>query len=297
MRENENIKIQMRISSTVALIGILVTAINIIRNVYIRGNASFEIIFKDPSISLVFIFSVLFFLTRKIRSSAIQILQIIVFLANAALAILDGYDKFHGIGFIILTLLLAYRYGMLEKYTRIKMILLGVFTLFFLELSIHLSGNDHAGSGLDIILYLIFFLSIIYLIYMNEINRLLRNERVFHKTISDLETEKNKLMVEVKNHKLEILDKETRIHNLIIQISNLNSTGEPLKLKEDFNITQREEDVIREFCLNPHLTTKDLALNLNMSLGTIKQHFNSIFRKLKVRSRSDLLNKCKWNFQ
>ncbi|WP_158546944.1 response regulator transcription factor [Oceanispirochaeta sp. M1] len=297
MRKKENILIQQRISTTIAVIGFLVTFTNIIRNLYFREKDFFNLILDDPSISLVFLFSLILLLSRKSTKAAVQYLQILIFLANAALSLIDEYDAFHGMGFIILTLLLAYRYDMLKNHTKIKLISLAVFTLFFLEFSIHLSGYDQIGSSLNMILFLIFFLSIIYLIYMSEINHLLKIEKSYYKRISSMEEEKIKLIEEISNHRNEINEKEKQLSGLEERISEIGFSTKPLDLKEDYLITAREEDVIREFCNNPQLKTKEIASNLNMGLGTVKHHFNNIFKKMGVRSRSELLYKCKWNFQ
>jgi len=293
---NNNLKIQSRLSTTISAVGFAVVLVNIVRNLYFRGKSFSDTVLFDPSVLFVFIFALVLFLTRKMKSPVIQYLQILIFLANAALALLDEYDAFHGIGFLILTLLLAYRYEMLKRYVRLKLLFLAVFTIFFLELSIHFEGENQIGSSLNIVIYLVFFLSIIYLIYSSEINRILRHEKIFNRTISSMEAEKQKLLEEIEDHTSEIHKRELRIQEMEEYISAAELKGEPINLKE-FNITQREEDVIREFCTNPHLTTKDLATNLNMSLGTIKSHFISIYKKLEIRSRSELLDKCKWNFK
>lgn len=293
---NNNLKIQSRLSTTISAVGFAVVLVNIVRNLYFRGKSFSDTVLFDPSVLFVFIFALVLFLTRKMKSPVIQYLQILIFLANAALALLDEYDAFHGIGFLILTLLLAYRYDMLKRYVRLKLLFLAVFTIFFLELSIHFEGENQIGSSLNIVIYLVFFLSIIYLIYSSEINRILRHEKIFNRTISSMEAEKQKLLEEIEDHTSEIHKRELRIQEMEEYISAAELKGDPINLKE-FNITQREEDVIREFCTNPHLTTKDLATNLNMSLGTIKSHFISIYKKLEIRSRSELLDKCKWNFK
>jgi len=297
MKNEENLKIQIRVSNTIAGIGFFVVAANILRFHFLLNKDFMDILLHETEIPLVFVFSLIMFLSRKSKRKYVQYLQLIVFLANAALALLDEYDAFHGMGFIILTILLAYRYGMLEKYTRIKLIFIAVFTLFFLEFSIRNTEDNLIGSSLFIILYLVFFLSLIYLIYKSEINHLLNFEKVYHETVTSMEYEKSILLKEIEGHAEEIQKKESRISELEVEILKSEYSGQPINLKEDYSITNREEDVIREFCLNPHLTTKELASHMNMSLGTIKQHFNSIFRKLKVRSRSELLDKCKWNFR
>jgi DNA-binding CsgD family transcriptional regulator len=292
MRKSENIKIQKRVSSMIAFTGLIVVVSNILRNLYFREKEFLDIVVHDPSISFVFAFSLLIFLTRKLESRVIQYVHIALFLANAALALMSEYDAFHGMGFILLAIALSYRYGLLEKHSRIKLIFIALFTLFFLEFSIYRSGDDQVGSSFNIIVYFIFFLTIVYLIYMDELNRMLHIERLFKEKVLSMEEEKVRLLEDMEGRKAELILMDARMKELEKLIEE---SKKPLDLKK-FRITPREEDVIGEFCRNPHLTTKEIAYNLNMSLGTIKQHFNSIFKKLKVRNRSELLNKYKWNY-
>ena len=148
------------------------------------------------------------------------------------------------------------------------------------------------GSSINILVYLVFFLTIVYLIYMDELNRMLKIERQFKETVSSMEEERAKLQEKMDLRKAELALMEQRTKELEQKIT---VSKKPLDLGK-YKITPREEDVIREFCSNPHLTTKEIAYNLNMSLGTVKQHFSNIFRKLKVRNRSELLNKCKYSY-
>ena len=141
---NENVIIQNRVSAMIAFTGLIVVITNVFRNIHFRERPVIEIL-HDPSISVVFIFSLIVYLTRKIESRVIQYIHIAVFMMNAALALIDGYESFHGMGFIFLTMALSYRYGLLEKYSRIKLIFIALFTLFFLEYSIFRSGKRSGG--------------------------------------------------------------------------------------------------------------------------------------------------------
>ncbi len=297
MNVTEDLKIQNRVSIIIAVAGGLVILINLFRNLFIRHRSLLDTLLHNQTVSLLFMFSLIMFLTRKSKSAFVRYLQIFVFLANAALAIMDEYDAFHGMGFVILAILLAHRYGFFNRHPRIKLIILAVFTMTFIELSINAAGEDHVGSSIDILIYIVFFLTLIYLIYKSEIDHFLRLEKVLSETISSMENEKSVLEKEIMIYSGEILKRESRIRELEMEISSSVDHGQPIRLKEDFGITGREEDVIREFCLNPQLTTSELADRLHMSFGTIKRHFNSIFKKLKVRSRSELLDRCKWNFR
>ena len=294
MKKSENIEIQKRVSLFVALIGFAVSLVNFFL-LLTTWHVSILDALVFPSFLFIFLFSLILFFTRKIQSPLIQYLQIAIFLINGALALMDQYDAFHGMGFIMLSLILSYRYGLLKRHTRKKVILLGLFTLVFLEYSISESGSDYIGSSLNIVLYLIFFLTIIYLIYTSEINHILSYEKTSQETFSAMEKEKKQLEEEIREHNQEIQNKESRIVELEEQIEKIGLSGKPLDLKT-FKITPSEEAIIREFCQNPHLTNKEIAHNLGTTTGTIKQYFSKIFRKMGVRSRQELLDKCKWNY-
>ncbi len=294
MKKSENIEIQKRVSLFVALIGFAVSMVNFILLVSTWHATVLEALIF-PSFLFIFLFSLILFFTRKIQSPLIQYLQIAIFLINGALSLMDQYDAFHGMGFIMLSLMLAYRYGLLEKHTRKKLILLGLFTMVFLEFSISVSGDDHIGSSINITLYLIFFLTIIYLIYTSEINHILKFEKTTQETFSAMEKEKKQLEEEIREHHQEIQSKAFRIEELEERIEKLGLSRKPVDLKK-FKITPSEEAIIREFCQSPHLTNKEIAHNLGTTTGTIKQYFSKIFKKMEVRSRQELLDKCKWNF-
>ncbi len=294
MIKNEILRIQYRIALLVSTVGITVTFLNIILLISARGRTLLQAV-VHPSVLLVFLFSLLLFLTRKNRGTYVRYLQVFIFLANAAVALLDQYDSFAGMGFAILSLILAYRYGLLKKRTKLKLLLLAGFFLFILEFSIVRKGGDHIGSSINILMYLGFFLTITYLIYSSEINRILNIEMQYKKSLSDMEEEKQQLARDIQAHHRDIRDKQSRISELEDRIQRLTPPDKTLDFSE-FRITPKEEEVIREFCLNTHLTNKEIAHNLGLTTGTVKQHFNRIFRKMGIRSRQELLDKCRWNF-
>ncbi len=288
------LQIQNRIGILVSAVGFTVTLINIILLITARGKGFLQAVFH-PSVLLVFCFSLLIFLTRKNRGPYVRYLQVFIFLVNAAVALMDEYDSFAGMGFIILALILAYRYGLLETRTKTKLVLLSAFILVILELAIIREGGDHIGSSINILMYLAFFITITYLIYSSEINRILYSEKEYKKSLHEMEEEKRQLARDIESHHRDIREKQSRIDDLEDRIQRLTPPDKTLDLGA-FGITPKEEEVIREFCLNSHLTNKEIAHNLGLTTGTVKQHFSRIFRKMGIRSRQELLDKCRWNF-
>lgn len=289
--DNENFSIQIRISKTMFLIGFFVVVLNLFRIVFVR-KLSIIIAVTNPSVYLVLTISVILLLTTKVNQSIIKYFQVFVLLINATVSIMSEYDSFYGIGSIILSIFLSYRYGFFERYLRIKIVLSGVLFLFILEYSIKLSQENQVGSSLNVITYIFFFISMSYLIYMNEIKNIFKLKNDIYPSINERED----LEENIGEYKQKILVAQKRLNDIELSITSQKNYKKSLDFKREYGITPREVDVIKEFCKNPHLTTKEIACNLNMSFGTVKQHFNKIFKKMGVRSRSELINICQWNF-
>ncbi len=275
-----------------ALTGLIAVTISFIRDITFQRISFIETL-HDPSVSVDFLFSLIILITRKLESRFIQHFQIMILLIHAAFTLMKSFESIYGMGFIFLTIMLAHRYGFLTKHAKIKFAFISLFTLFFLEFSVYRSGDDRMNSSINILVHLVFFLAILYLIFMEDRNWMLKIERLFQVRMTSMEEEKVKLIDQVANKEIELHLMEDIIEDLERQIEDSPKALDFI----EYRITRREQDLIREFCTNPHLTTKELAFNLNMSAGTVKQHFTSIFRKLKIRNRPELLDKCKGNFK
>ena len=55
-----------------------------------------------------------------------------------------------------------------------------------------------------------------------------------------------------------------------------------------YNLTQRESEIVVEVCNG--LNNKDIAKKLFVEEGTVKTHLNNIFKKLNVKTRSELVS-------
>jgi DNA-binding NarL/FixJ family response regulator len=64
-------------------------------------------------------------------------------------------------------------------------------------------------------------------------------------------------------------------------------TGEPAASSEE--LTTRENEVLQ--CLSRGLLYKEIAIKLNIAIGTVRQHIHSIYEKLHVTNRTEALNK------
>jgi len=64
-------------------------------------------------------------------------------------------------------------------------------------------------------------------------------------------------------------------------------TGESVASSEQ--LTTRENEVLQ--CLSRGLLYKEIAVRLNIAIGTVRQHIHSIYEKLHVSNRTEALNK------
>ncbi len=64
------------------------------------------------------------------------------------------------------------------------------------------------------------------------------------------------------------------------------SKGEPI-------LTQRQIEILSYFSSSPHLTTKDLAEELELAHSTIRNHLSEIYFRLKVRKITSALAKAR----
>ena len=55
-----------------------------------------------------------------------------------------------------------------------------------------------------------------------------------------------------------------------------------------YKLTQRENEIVIEICNG--LNNKEIAKALFIEEGTVKTHLNNIYKKLNIKSRSELLS-------
>ncbi|MDC7234500.1 MAG: LuxR C-terminal-related transcriptional regulator [Spirochaetales bacterium] len=291
--KNEQLKIQKNISLVISLAGLLVALNNVL--ILVAQDYSYQKILIRPTVLPLLIFALLFFVTRNFDHVVVRILQILIIYLNGILAIMDDHEAFNGYGFIILSVLMLYKYGFLKRRPRIKLIGTAVSVTAVLELSIHMNTQSPMGKSLNYLVYFILFFTITYMLYSSELNRILRAEKRFKETLESKEEEMQFLLEEVDSHKSIIEKKEARIDRLKKEIRQIKDVWKPVNLK-DYNITNREESVIRALCHNTGMTNKELAAEIGISEGSIKQNMNKIFKKLEVANRQQLIEMCQRNY-
>ena len=57
----------------------------------------------------------------------------------------------------------------------------------------------------------------------------------------------------------------------------------------DFKLSPRENEILHQ--LSKGLFYKEIASQLNISTGTVRQHIHNIYEKLHVQNRTEALNK------
>ncbi|MBF9015637.1 helix-turn-helix transcriptional regulator [Oceanispirochaeta sp. M2] len=102
-----------------------------------------------------------------------------------------------------------------------------------------------------------------------------------------------------------VYKKEIRIlkDNIQDKTEQIRSLEQKISMKkqvidlDNFSITSMETNVVRELCLQPNLTNKEIGNNLDLKTGTVKQYMSKIFKKLAINSREELVDRCKFNFR
>jgi DNA-binding CsgD family transcriptional regulator len=129
------------------------------------GLATFRGEFNVTLLTNIFFFvpfiGVAFFLViHQMKLSILQISHVIFLAVVAAIAILDDYNSIYGLGFALLAIYLAQKYGFFIRRTILKTMFSLIGILSFVEISALADGET--GSGLDVALFVFFFFAVFY---------------------------------------------------------------------------------------------------------------------------------------
>ena len=289
-----------RISIFISLIGLFASIFNFLRSFYFRDLSLIEALL-EPSTSISFIIVIFLILLLKASDIFTQIVHICIFLLQGFLSIMDYYNSFYGMGFILLAIVLIYKYGFLRRYPKIKILLLALYTLICVEISVS-TVNGRATVAVDILLYFFFFLTIVYLAYKSEIKRILSVEKEYEEYYYNSELDKENLIEEINGHQKQIAshqddinEKSQELKLLESKITKLNKLKKTVDLR-NFKVTNTERKVIEQLCIDISIGNKEIGSNLNISTGTVSQHLHRVYKKLNIRTRQELIDQCKWNF-
>ncbi|HAK44753.1 MAG TPA: hypothetical protein DCO79_02370 [Spirochaeta sp.] len=267
--------VQRKIAFLAFIAGFLISVINFVN--FLSKYTVPEAILK-PAVFFLIIFSTMTLLTGLKNSSSLRLLQVLLAFANGAISILDVYNSIHGLGLIMLSVFLAFKYGFLKKRFILKSFLamVVVFTLVMISAQLDYRSGG-IMFGLNSIIYLSVFLAVTYVIYQDEITEYILRNREAESEISVLQNERSELA-----HRLSELD--SRIAGLTV----------PVDL-EKMGLTKKEMEVLEVLILYRE-TEHELADRLGMSFHTLKNHFRHIRDKLGVDKREDIIEMCRNNF-
>ena len=276
-------KIQKKISLILIIVGCLTLVMNI--TIGILRDMTIINMLKSLSIYPILVFVIIISITFNLNHISVRILHIVSLLSYSTVCILDTYYSFYGAGLYLLSVAFMYKYRLLEKYIIVKSIFILLYVLICIESSVLLSDEYQQGHFFEVILFLIFFIILLSTIYKDELSSILFKEKSLNNTISSLNFE----------HKISLEKIENLKNNLILLEEKIAAvSGNPVNLS-DFGITRKEEKVIELLC-KTNGTNKEIAKEMKISSGTVKQHLNNIFIKLDIRKRMQIVELCRNNY-
>ncbi len=276
------LRYQRKIALLISFFGIGVFAVNVTVALFIRKMGLLNTI-SNPSVYVPLIAALLFYSTRNLNHTAVRLMHVLCIIIVASLAIIDVYESFYGLGFMILAGLLSYKYGFLDKGIKWKLGISIIIIFLLIETSVFLSEEEKSGVGIDVILFLIFFLIFIYFIYQEEINHLASKNKNLEKSLYNLITEKSRLNQELIQRNQVIKEYELNIEKALredkVKIDSF---------KRQYKLTNKELEIII-LIYNTGNHNKQISEDLGITTGTIKQHLSRVYNKLDVTSRSQMI--------
>ncbi|MGL1892016.1 MAG: hypothetical protein OCD02_10335 [Spirochaetaceae bacterium] len=274
-------KIQQRISLLYIIIGILTICLNIVAGIITRKMSFIEIISSITVYPVIF-FVVFFILTFNKTYYIIKIFHIVPLLLYSTAAILVLYNSFYGLNLYIIMTLLLYKYNFFKRKIIIKSLLTIIYIFSIIEISILRDKSLSETDLLSVFIFLCFFILFLFILFKDEFFKIIQNDKKLKSEIVFLNQQK----IDLKQQMLE-LSEELKNNDDKIKLYYSNSIN-----LDDFDFTIREYSLIEYFC-EKNSTNKELAFHFNVSVPSIKQHFNNIFKKVGIYRRIELLEACK----
>jgi DNA-binding CsgD family transcriptional regulator len=281
--------IQKRVCYIMSLRGFAAGVLNLFFLIYSQGQG-----FLNALINLNVWFTLatgfLYFGFSFWNHTAVRVFQVVGLVLVASMAILDTYVSVYGLGFMILAVLLAYKYGFFTVHPKMKLILWALILIVVVLLSFYLGDTpDKSGLVLSVLVFMTYFFVFAYFIYSEEIRRVLFAEQEYEKSLQALGQERDALVGRMSQDQARLAALETRIE----QERRLRD-GEPIDLAAA-GITPAEQRLIELLCRS-QASNKEIAAAMFVSVGTVKQHMNHIMAKLAAGNRSQVIAKCRGNF-
>lgn len=277
-----NLRVQRNIATLIAAFGFSAFVVNLVVGLTLRDQSLLEAL-SLPSLYHPLTAAVLYYTTRKIDHVGVRIFHVLGIVFVSSFAILDMYKSFYGLGFITLAVLLSYKYGFLDRGFRWKLGIVLAFVIALIEVSVYLSGGYMTGVGIVVILFLIFFTMFLFFIYRDDIERLTDNNRRLTLSLSKLIADKSKIERELQDRTQRLESYEERI-----QETMRDESSRIEEFQTRYSLTRKELE-ITIIMYETGKSNREIADDLGISEGTVKQHLSHIYSKVDVRNRAQIL--------
>lgn len=254
---------QRRIGLLFASIGLAVTTANLIT---FSLNEGILAALLNIKVNSVFLFSLLLALTAFLRLRISRWIQTFVPLVVATIAVFDTYDSVYGLGMFAIGIIIGLKHGLFVRYFRIKVAVVLIYIFGIVLAAAELTQPENVlAKGIDAVLYLLLFGSLLAIIYSDEIKR--------YAAFSSRQT--------------------AYIKRLKSEMKSMQQDRQPMDLAER-GITPAEERIIRSL-VEYGGSNAELSERLGISASTVKAHLASIFDKLGVDNRWGVIDLCRYN--
>lgn len=265
-------RVQKLIALIFASVGFSVTLINLLDQL---RKDSFLKALTRPSISILFLISLIMLLSGFLKGRIGRGIQVGIFTLTGLIATLDVYNSIHGLGLYLLALFLAFKYGWFTYHVKLKLAGIALFILGSVEVSARLAFDSGEWMyGLDAVLYVAMFMLVSYTIYADEIRAHIERAASNEELIARLKKDRDQL--------------DRRIQELERQTAKID-----LKSK---GISDAEKRVLRALVLYRE-SEIEIGKRLKLSPHTVKNHIRSVRKKLGAGKREDLIFMCRHNFK
>ena len=264
-----------------SIFGICVSLLNAVIVFIIEKNNLIEG-FNNPNIYLVFIITLVTILTRNIITDLVRLIHVSILILISIIGIFGAYNSFSGLGFFCLAVVLSFKYGFLNSYPKTKLVIAGIVISFIVELSAYLDQGHTRGVGISIILFFFAYLMFLYTIYKSDIDSIESSKKELEKNLSQLIAERSQLESNLSEQKQLLVEYEQQIKKALVE-----ETGNLEKFRETYGLTKKEMEVLI-IVYETGKTNQEIAEDLHIAVGTVKQHLSRSYTKLDVRNRTQM---------
>lgn len=272
-----------------AAVGIGVAALNITNILFVKGGR-----FPDLATITVILPAVaagILLVAQACSLHFAQILQTVLVLGFGLIALEEYPEGIYGHSFLLLSWVMAVQYRILQGRPLI-IASLGALLAAFIAISIGIARGTQEltwVSAVNIVVFDAFIIAVGAILYRDTLKSYLQRIR-FSDTLRRLHTLSQKAQV-IEAERERYLH---RVSELEQQLNKVRKEMQPFPLAER-GITPAETEVIRVL-VERQCSDADIADLLNKSLSTVRVQMRSIFEKLGVESRVQVIELCRYNW-